>query len=115
PVQLLLQDGALEMGHARALLSLPAAQQIQLGQHIAARGLSVREAEALAEQALKPARAQTGTRPAEDRDVARLQEELSDVLGASVAIRVAGKGKGQIRIDFASLDQLQTLIDRLRR
>jgi ParB family chromosome partitioning protein len=115
PVQLLLQDGAIEMGHARALLSLPAAQQIQLGQHIAARGLSVREAEALVEQTLKPARAQTSSRPAADRDVARLQEELSDALGASVAIRVAGKGKGQIRIDFASLDQLQSLIDRLRR
>jgi len=115
PVQQLLMDGALEMGHARALLPLPAAEQILLGQRIAARGLSVREAEALVEQALRPARARAGSPAAEDRDLIRLQEELSDALGTVVAIRVATKGKGQIRIDFASLDQLQGLIDRLRR
>ncbi|HEV3017642.1 MAG TPA: ParB/RepB/Spo0J family partition protein [Burkholderiaceae bacterium] len=113
PVQQLLMDGAVEMGHARALLPLQAAEQIQLGQHIAARGLSVREAEALVERALRPARP-PAARPAADRDVARLQEELSDALGTTVAIRVAAKGKGQIRIEFASLDQLQGLIDRLR-
>jgi ParB family chromosome partitioning protein len=73
----------------------------------------VREAEALVERALRPARA-PAARPAADRDVARLQEELSDALGTTVAIRVAAKGKGQIRIEFASLDQLQGLIDRLR-
>ncbi|HEX4583961.1 MAG TPA: ParB/RepB/Spo0J family partition protein [Burkholderiaceae bacterium] len=114
PVQQLLMDGALEMGHARALLSLQAAEQIQLGQHIAARGLSVREAEALVEHALRPAGKSARPRPATDRDVTRLQEELSDALGATVAIRVGAQGKGQIRIDFASLDQLQALIDRLR-
>ena len=115
PVQQLLMDGALEMGHARALLPLPAAEQILLGQRIAARGLSVREAGALVEQALRPARDRAGSPAAEDRDLTRLQEELSDALGTVVAIRVAAKGKGQIRIDFASLDQLQGLIDRLRR
>jgi ParB family chromosome partitioning protein len=114
PVQQLLMDGALEMGHARALLPLAAAEQIQLGQHIASRGLSVREAETLVEHALRPPQPRAGSRGAEDRDLTRLQEELSDALGATVAIRLAAKGKGQIRIDFASLDQLQGLIDRLR-
>jgi ParB family chromosome partitioning protein len=113
-VQQLLMDGEIEMGHARALLPLPAAEQIQLGQHIAARGLSVREAEALVERALRPP-GPRAPRPPVDRDLARLQEDLSDTLGATVAIRLAAKGKGQVRIDFASLDQLQGLIARLRR
>jgi len=115
PVQQLLMDGALDMGHARALLALQPSDQIQLGQHIAARALSVREAEALVERALRPARPRAGRHPAADRDLIRLQEELSDALGTTVAIRVAAKGRGQIRIDFAGLDQLQGLIDRLRR
>lgn len=114
PVQQLLMDGALEMGHARALLPLQSADQIQLGQNIAARGLSVREAEAMVERALRPATPRASARAAPDRDQIRLQEELSDALGTTVAINVGAKGKGQIRIDFASLDQLDGLIDRLR-
>ena len=115
PVQQLLMDGALEMGHARALLSLDAAAQIQLGQKIAARGLSVREAEALADQARRPHSAARRTSRAADGDLNRLERELSDALGAAVTVRSGAKGKGQIRIGFASLDQLQGLIDRLRR
>jgi ParB family chromosome partitioning protein len=115
PVQQLLMDGALEMGHARALLSLQAAEQIQLGQRIAARALSVREAEALVEHALRPARSRQGSQRSSDRDLIRLEEELSDALGTAVTIRAGAKGKGQIKIDFASLDQLQGLIERLRR
>jgi ParB family transcriptional regulator, chromosome partitioning protein len=114
PVQQLLMDGALEMGHARALLPLQSADQIQLGQNIAARGLSVREAEAMVERALRPVTSRANARPAPDRDRIRLQDELSDSLGTTVAIVVGSKGKGQIRIDFASLDQLDGLIDRLR-
>jgi len=114
PVQQLLMDGTLEMGHARALLPLPAARQIQLGQQIAARGLSVREAETLATHAQPSARGHAKARAEPDRDLLRLQEELSDALGTNVAVRADAKGKGQIRIDFASLDQLQGLIERLR-
>ncbi|MBV8208880.1 MAG: ParB/RepB/Spo0J family partition protein [Burkholderiaceae bacterium] len=114
PVQQLLMDGALEMGHARALLPLPSARQIQLGQHIAARGLSVREAETLATHAPRPAHGRAKPRAEPDRDLLRLQEELSDSLGTNVTVRADAKGKGQIRIDFSSLDQLQGLIERLR-
>jgi len=114
PVQQLLMDGALEMGHARALLPLKAVEQIQLGQNIAARGLSVREAETLVERALRPTQPREPAHPTADRDLTRLQEELSDALGTTVSIRVAAKGRGQIRIAFASLDQLQGLIQRLR-
>ena len=114
PVQQLLMDGALEMGHARALLPLKAVEQIQLGQNIAARGLSVREAETLVERALRPTQPREPSHPTADRDLPRLQEELSDALGTTVSVRVAAKGRGQIRIAFASLDQLQGLIQRLR-
>jgi len=115
PVQQQLMDGALDMGHARALLALDGAAQIQLGQHIAARRLSVREAETLVERALRPARDRTRARPSADRDLTRIEEELSDALGTTVRLRTGAKGKGQIQIAFASLDQLQGLIDRLRR
>jgi ParB family chromosome partitioning protein len=114
PVQQLLMEGALEMGHARALLPLKAVEQIQLGQNIAARGLSVREAETLVERALRPTQPREPSHPTADRDLTRLQEELSDALGTTVSIRVAAKGRGQVRIAFASLDQLQGLIERLR-
>ena len=114
PVQQLLMDGALEMGHARALLSLQSSDQIQLGQRIATSGLSVRETEALVEQTLRPVPSGASARPTPDRDLTRLQDELSDALGTTVAIRAGAKGRGQIRIDFATLDQLQGLIERLR-
>ncbi len=115
PVQQLLMDGSIDMGHARALLSVDGATQIQLGQHIASRGLSVREAEALVERALRPARARARPAQGGDRDLKRLEEELSDALGAAVAVRAGAKGKGQIRIAFENFDQLQGLLDRLRR
>ena len=92
----------------------PFAEQIQLGQQVAARGLSVREAEALVERALRPTRPSERSHPNKDRDLTRLQDELSDALATTVTIRAAAKGKGQIRIAFASLDQLQGLIERLR-
>ena len=67
----------------------------------------------MVERALRPARSRASARPAADRDLARLEEELSDALGTTVAIHAGAKGKGQIRIDFSTLDQLQGLIDRL--
>ena len=115
PVQELLMDGALEMGHARALLPLDGAAQVQLGQKIAARGLSVREAEKMVELALRPAKELPAARRGADRDLTRLEEELSDALATTVRLRTGAKGKGQIQIVFASFDQLQGLIDRLRR
>ena len=93
PVQALLMAGRLDMGHARALLPLPADIQIQLAQRIVQKALSVREAERLAQQTLKPPKAPTDVRP--DRDLLRLQEELADLLGAPVEIRANKKGAGR--------------------
>ena len=112
PVQEMLMRGELDMGHARALLPLSAVLQIQLAQRIVQKGLSVREAERLAQLALKPPKASEEAKP--DRDVLRLQEELSDFLAANVEIRTNKKGAGKIQIDFGDLDQLEGILQRLR-
>lgn len=112
PVQELLMAGDLDMGHARALLPLSAASQIQLANRVVARGMSVREAERLVHHELNPPKKPGGKRT--DRDLERLQEELSDQLGASVTIRANRKGAGQVSIHFASLDQLDGILQRLK-
>ena len=112
PVQEMLMTGKLDMGHARALLPVAGAQQVALAQRIVQKGLSVREAERLVQQLLTPPK--TPPEKAIDRDLLRLQEELSDGLGANVAIRSNKKGAGRVTIDFSSLDQLDGLIFRLR-
>ena len=117
PVQELLLAGKLDMGHARALLPLSAAQQVSAAGRIVAQGLSVRDAERLANESLAPpARRKKKRRngKSNDVDVARLEEELSDLLGAAVRIVPVGKGAGRIVIGYASLDQLEGIIAKLR-
>ena len=109
--QTMLMDGRLDMGHARALLPLSTAQQSEAAHEIVRRGLSVREAEALAARLLKPKTAHA-TKP--DRDVTRLAEELADRLGAGVNLRANKKGRGTLSIQFASLDQLDGILKRIR-
>lgn len=113
PVQELLMRGEIDMGHARALLPLSGALQIQLAQRVVQKGLSVRETERLAQQALKPPKQTLVNKP--DRDVLRLQEELSDALGANVEIRTTKKGMGTIRIEFGNLDQLEGILQIMRK
>ena len=112
PVQELLMGGKIDMGHARALLPLSGALQIALAQRVVHKGLSVRDAERLAQQALKPPKDVEAQKP--DRDVLRLQDELSDLLGAQVQIRSNRKGAGKIQIEFGDLDQLEGILQRLR-
>jgi len=115
PVQDLLMDGRLDMGHARALLAVDSAHQIQFANRIVARGLSVREAETLVSHASKGDG--QGTRKAaapRDRDIVRLEEELADKLGATVKLSASAKGRGKLVIEFASLDQLDGIVERLR-
>jgi ParB family chromosome partitioning protein len=112
PVQELVMEGALEMGHARALLSLEGARQIEAAHRIAARGLSVREAEALAGSLQKG----QGTRrkPRVDRDLSRLEDEVSGRLGTTVEIRPGAKGSGKIVVHYSGLDHLDQLLKKLR-
>jgi len=115
PVREMLQQGKIDMGHARALLALPAVRQIEVARVAVSKGLSVREVERLVAMALRgPAKKMARARP--DRDVARLEEDLSNRLGTGVSIRaVGGKGAGKITISYRNLDQLEALISKLLR
>jgi len=116
PVQSLLLAGKLDMGHARALLALPLSEQGAAAARVADHGLSVRDAERLVQAALdhrQKSRRGAGRRI--DADVARLETELAETLGASVHVRPGRKGAGRIVIGYASLDQLEGILARLRR
>ena len=111
-VQDMLLAGKLDMGHARALLPVSSGQQVGLAHRVVQKGLSVRETERLVHQLLNPPK--NVPAKAIDRDLLRLQEELSDGLGASVLIRANKKGSGKVTIDFGSLEQLDGLLSRFR-
>jgi ParB family chromosome partitioning protein len=112
----MLTDSRLEMGHARALLGLPTHQQLELADQIAAKGMSVREAETLAARAAAgQSKGAKHTNKAPDRDIAGLEEELSDLLGTAVKISSRRNGRGKLMIEYGSLDQLDGLLERLRR
>ena len=112
PVQAMVMEGVLEMGHARAVLALEGARQIEAANRVAARGLSVRETEALVSKML---RGQGASRAAKiDRDLGRLEEEVSGRLGTTVEIRAGRKGHGKIIVHYASLDHLDQLLKKLR-
>jgi len=119
PVQQMLLAGDLDMGHARALLALDAAQQVMSANVIAARQLSVREAEKLVAKAMSAARRSSApaAKPQRTRDLVRLEEQLADLLAAAVEIRVKRRTKrgeqGEIAIAFDSLDGLNGLLERL--
>jgi ParB family chromosome partitioning protein len=112
PVQEMLMHARLDMGHARALLGLEGAQQIAAAEHIALRGLSVREAEALVKHALQPR--QEAPAKTVDGDVRRLQEELADMLGTQIKISPKSGGAGTVSIHYQDLDQLDGLIALLK-
>ncbi|MDR0716077.1 MAG: ParB/RepB/Spo0J family partition protein [Azoarcus sp.] len=112
PVQELLIAGDIDMGHARALLPLDGASQIRIANLVAAKQLSVREAEKLARQVLEPRSLKAA--PVPDRDLLRLEEEIADSIGAAVRIKANKKGVGEVVIRFASLEQLDGLLGRLR-
>ncbi|MCU0939059.1 MAG: ParB/RepB/Spo0J family partition protein [Burkholderiaceae bacterium] len=116
PVQEMLLGGQLDMGHARALLAVDAAQQVQLGHQVVLKGLSVREAETLVARSQRAdAAGSKPSAPKRSRDVERLEEELADSLGAVVHLNADAKGRGKLVIQFSTLDQLDGIVARLRR
>jgi ParB family chromosome partitioning protein len=112
PVQEALMRGAVEMGHARALLSLDAARQIEVANRISAKRLSVRETEALVQALLRGPALKKRKRP--DRDLARLEEEVSQRMGTTVEIKAARKGRGKLVVHYSSLDHLDEILKRLK-
>jgi ParB family transcriptional regulator, chromosome partitioning protein len=116
PVQHRLLSGEIEMGHARALLSLSAAQQILVAQQIVAKRLSVREAERLVTRggSASPPRSNARNARGRPRDLARLEQALSDLLQLGVEIRMKrGRSGGELAVKFSSHDELTGLMQKL--
>jgi len=118
PVQNMLMQNKLDMGHARALLAVEGAQQILLANKIVMQGLSVREAESLVQNQTQT-HSHHETKPKQtaeiNRDTLRLQEELSAALGTHVQIKPGSKGGGKLVIEYVNHDQLDEFINRLKK
>jgi ParB family chromosome partitioning protein len=112
-IKTMLAHGDLEMGHARALLGLPATKQVDGARHVVARGLTVRQTEALVRQWLNNKEAVEAPEKS-DPDIMRLEQRLAERLGAPVQIRHGQKGKGQLVIRYSSLDELQGVLAHIR-
>ncbi len=112
-VRTLVEQGELDMGHARALLALSGAEQSQAATEVARRGLSARETEKLVRSKVKGDATATGP-GARDPDVVRLENELAECLGAKVRIDHKAKGKGSLTIHYSSLEALDGILARIR-
>lgn len=122
PVQDMLMQSKLDMGHARALIGLTGAQQIMLAEKIIQDDLSVREVENLVKKTVanidentEKNKSKQQVKYSSSKDVLRLQETLSDQLGASVSIKANANGAGVLKINYASLDQLDDIIAKIAR
>jgi ParB family chromosome partitioning protein len=111
-VQDLVHDGRLEMGHARAMLALSGTQQLDAALRVAKHGLSVRETERLVATLLNPP---ASKKRRTNRDVLRLQEEVSEKIGTKVEIKPGKKGAGKLVINYSGLDHLDEMLRRLKR
>ena len=114
-VQDMLMENKLDMGHARALLGLEGAQQISAANKIALEQLSVREAEGLVQSILKHENKPVHKHKKPNRDVLRLQEELSEHMGTGVTIKAGKKGTGKLIIEYSDHDYLEGLIAYLKK
>ena len=108
-----VEQGQLDMGHARALLALKGAEQSEVGRLVVRRELTVRQTEQLVRQTLQGDDA-TAVVQKTNPDVLRLQNELADKLGAKVAIRQGSAGKGKLTIDYQSLEELDGILARIQ-
>ncbi|MBY5923461.1 ParB/RepB/Spo0J family partition protein [Ferrimonas balearica] len=110
-VKTLLEHGDIDMGHARALLALNGDAQTLAARQVAGKELTVRETEKLVQKLLEPAPVATPKQP--DPDIVRLAEQLTERLGAQVAINHGNKGKGKLVINYTDLDQLDGILVKL--
>ena len=113
PVQEMLLSNKIDMGHARALLALTAADQVQMAQHIIAKSLSVRETERLVNQGLSIKTQKTKNNYAPSADVVKMQTAMADKLGTTVNLRANAKGKGKLTLEFHDWEQFQGLLEKL--
>jgi len=108
-VRLMLEHGDLEMGHARALLSLPDVQQSEAARTVAGKGLSVRQTESLVRRLIAGA-GKRKNQPIMDPDVKKLEDDLAEKLGAKVLIQHTAKGRGKLVMKYNSLDELEGIL-----
>ena len=114
-VKKMVECGDLGMGHARALLGLQGDAQIEAARRVVDKGMSVRETEQLVRQAQSPAvKAKSSKSIENDPDVRRLQEDLSERLGAAVNFQHSAKGKGKLVIQYNSLDELEGILEHIK-
>ena len=112
-VRHMLEDGQLEMGHARAILGLEATKQLQAAREVAKKGLSVRETEQLVRRLNNP-KEEKIEKTGLDPDTRRLQEDLSEKLGAKVIFQHGNKGKGKMLIHYNSIDELDGILEHIK-
>ena len=110
----MLEHGDLEMGHARALLSLPNTQQSEAARSVVGKGLSVRQTESLVRRLIAEA-GSTGSATTKlvDPDINNLEESLASKLGAKVLIQHTAKGKGRLVVKYNSLDELDGILSHI--
>ncbi|MSR10826.1 MAG: ParB/RepB/Spo0J family partition protein [Gammaproteobacteria bacterium] len=112
-VRKMLEHGDLEMGHARALLSLPDIQQSQAARSVVGRGLSVRQTESLVRRLIASSGDPAKISKLMDPDIKNLEESLADKLGAKVLIQHTAKGKGKLIVKYNSLDELDGILSHI--
>jgi len=113
-VRQLLETGQLEMGHARALLALKNNDQVIAARHVSKKGLSVRATEAYVKNYYKAGMARRAAKLSKDPNITHLEQEISEYLSATVNIRHQ-KGKGTVEIKYHSLDELQGILEKIKK
>lgn len=113
-VRIMLEHGDLEMGHGRAMLSLPPEQQLQVARQVVAKSLSVRQTEALVRRIQSETPGKKPRKGAVDPNIRALQDDLAERLGARVSIDHGQRGKGKLVIEYSSLDELDGILGHIR-
>jgi ParB family chromosome partitioning protein len=113
-VKRLLENGDIEMGHARAILALSGEQQSEVARTVAGKGRSVRETERLVKRTLEGPQPGANKEKRVDPDISRLEQDLGERIGAKVAIQHCAKGKGKLVINYNSLDELDGILAHIK-
>jgi ParB family transcriptional regulator, chromosome partitioning protein len=113
-VKKMLETRQLDMGHARALLSLTKGKQLELAKKVVKQGLSVRATESLVQQLSSKDKKTKVKQKAKDPNISKLENDLSEQLGANVIINHQSSGKGKLQINYNSLDELEGILKRIK-
>ena len=113
-VQELLQEGKIEMGHARSLLTLNEHDQLKCAKRVISESLSVRQCEAMVGDILGGKKSQSSPKATKDPNTSLLERELSEILGSAVEIKHNKRGKGKLVISFKNLEVLQGIIEKMK-